>query len=127
MIKKYSLKQNGNLKLSENFKVKEFACKGGSDIIYIDTELVKILQKVRNHFNKQVKIISGYRTENYNKKVDCVKNSYHLKGQATDIQIKGISPVIVGLVASRYGANGIEVYNSFPHIDTRKNNSYWIG
>lgn len=63
LIKKYSLKQNGNLKLSENFKVKEFACKGGSDIIYIDTELVKILQKVRNHFNKQLKITSGYRTE----------------------------------------------------------------
>ena len=56
-----------------------------------------------------------------------VKNSYHLKGQATDIQIKGISPVIVGFVASRYGTNGIRVYNSFTHIDTRKNNSYWIG
>lgn len=127
MIKKYSLKKDGNLKLSENFKVKEFACKDGSDTIYIDVELVKILQKVRNHFNKQVKITSGYRTTAYNAKVGGVKNSYHIKGQATDIQIKGISLIIVGLVASHYGASGIGVYNSFTHIDTRQNNSYWIG
>ena len=94
------------MKLSENFKVKEFACKGGSDIIYIDTDI---------------------EPKNYNKKVGGVKNSYHLKGRATNIQIKGISPFIVGIVASRYCANGIGVYKSFTHIDTRKNNSYWIG
>ena len=43
-------KQNGNLKLSENFKVKEFACKDCSDIIYIDTELVKNLAESKKSF-----------------------------------------------------------------------------
>ena len=66
MIKAYSLKKDGNKKLSTNFKVKEFACNDGSDPIFIDTELVEVLQKVRNHFGKPVTITSAYRTPPHN-------------------------------------------------------------
>ena len=44
MIKEFSLKRDGNLKLSEHFLVREFACKDGSDKILIDTNLIPILE-----------------------------------------------------------------------------------
>ena len=46
-IEAYSLLKNGNLKLSEHFKVREFYCRDGSDPIFVDTELVEILEKIR--------------------------------------------------------------------------------
>ena len=61
-IKAYSKKKDGNKKLITNFSVKEFACTDGSDPIFIDTELVSILQKIRTHFGKAVTITSAYRT-----------------------------------------------------------------
>lgn len=39
-IKSYSLKLDGNRNLIDNFKVKEFACKDGTDVILIDDALV---------------------------------------------------------------------------------------
>ena len=54
MLNVYSLKKDGNIKLSSNFKVKEFACQDGTDPIFIDSELVEILQKIRTHFKKPV-------------------------------------------------------------------------
>ena len=61
MAKKYSKAKDGNKQLSTNFKVREFACKDGSDAILIDDELVKLLQKIRDHFGKPVVINSAYR------------------------------------------------------------------
>lgn len=40
----YSLKTDGSKNLSTNFKIKEFACKDGSDTVLIDSDLVKVLQ-----------------------------------------------------------------------------------
>lgn len=53
-IKAYSYAKDGNRKLSANFAVKEFRCKDGSDPIFIDDELVTLLQKIRDHFGKSV-------------------------------------------------------------------------
>jgi uncharacterized protein YcbK (DUF882 family) len=125
-VKTYSLKKDGNKKLSNNFKVREFACKDGSDKVLIDTDLVNLLQKIRDYFNKPVKINSGYRTETHNKKVGGATNSYHLKGQASDIHIEGINPVLVALYAERLNAGGIGVYPNFIHVDTRKNKTRWV-
>ena len=59
-IKAYSYAKDGNRKLSANFAVKEFRCKDGSDPIFIDDELVTLLQKIRDHFGKSVTITSAY-------------------------------------------------------------------
>ena len=48
MIKKYFLSENKDLKLSENFKLREFACADKSDEVLVSDELVDLLQKVRN-------------------------------------------------------------------------------
>ena len=91
MVKTYSLKNNGNEYVTENFQVKEFACKDGSDEIKIDTVLVDELQKYRNSINKPIIIISGYRTKSHNEKVNGAPNSYHINGMAVQINVEGIN------------------------------------
>lgn len=92
MLEAYSILKNGNLKLSEHFKVREFFCRDGSDPVFIDTELVEILEKIRTKFGKPVTITSGFRTAAYNATVaKAAKYSQHLYGKAADIQVQGIS------------------------------------
>lgn len=109
-----------------NFKVREFACKDGSDIIRVNRELVMMLQQIRNHFGQPVIINSGYRTPDYNKKVGGAKGSYHLCGWAADIRIAGIAPVKVAAYAESLGVSGIGLYASFTHVDTRTVKYYWV-
>ena len=75
----YSRKAHGEKSLSENFRVREFACKDGSDTVLISDELVDLLQKIRDHFGDQVIINSGYRTVSYNAEVNGAANSQHCK------------------------------------------------
>ena len=56
-IKAYSYAKDGSKALSKNFHVREFQCKDRSDPIFIDDELVTLLQKIRDHFGKAVNII----------------------------------------------------------------------
>lgn len=122
-IKTYSKKADGNTKLSENFRVREFACSDGSDTVKIDLDNVKQLQKIRDHFGAAITITSGYRTAAYNAspKVGGAKNSYHVKGQAADIVVSGISPLRVAMYAESIGCRGVIYYpkKRFTHIDTR--------
>lgn len=124
-VKKFSLKTDGEKKISENFKVKEFCCKDGSDEILIDVDFVKNkLQKIRDHFGVPVTINSAYRTEAYNKEVKGAKASYHVKGQAFDIKVKGHTPLVVAQYAQTLDVGGIIQYNNFIHVDSR-NVRYW--
>lgn len=127
MIEKYSRKSDGSKKLSANFCVKEFACHDGSDYILIDTELVVLLQKIREHFNKPVTINSAYRNATYNKKIGGVSNSQHTKGTAADIVVSGTTPKEVAQYAEYVMPNsgGIGLYSSFTHVDTRAKRSRW--
>ena len=128
MIKAYSKKKDGNKKLSANFKVKEFACTDGSDPIFIDSDLVNVLQKIRTHFGK-VTITSAYRTPTHNKKVGGETYSQHLYGRAADIKVKGVAPKKVAAYAETLLKNkgGIGIYKSFVHIDTRATKARWKG
>lgn len=126
-VKTYSKKQHGNDKLSANFSVREFACKDGSDKILIDTDLVLILQKIREHFGKAVVINSAYRNEAYNKKVGSSSTSQHIKGTAADIRISGVAPEDVAKYAEYLMPNkgGIGLYPAFTHVDVRASRSRW--
>lgn len=126
-VKSYSVKKSGSTYLSDNFKVREFACNDGSDTVLISDELVNVLQKIRDHFGVAVVINSGYRTIAYNKKVGGVSNSQHLKGMAADIVAKGITPLEVAQYAEYLMPNsgGIGVYQTFTHIDVRSDRSRW--
>lgn len=128
-IKAYSKAKDGNKKLSANFKVREFACTDGSDPIFIDSELVNVLQKIRTHFGKSVTITSAYRTPSRNKAVGGETYSQHLYGRAADVKVKGVSPAKVAAYAETLLKNrgGIGVYNSFTHVDVRNVKARWKG
>lgn len=116
----YSLKKDGEMCISPNFKVKEFKCKDGSDIILIDTNFVKEkLQPIRDKFGVPVTINSAYRTADYNKRVGGAAKSYHLTGQAFDIAVKGKTPAAVARYAQQLGIKGIIRYDTFVHVDSR--------
>lgn len=128
-VKVYSKAKNGSQKLAENFKVKEFACKDGSDPIFISLELVKVLQKIRTHFGKAVTITSAFRTAKHNKSVGGAAYSQHLYGTAADIKVKGIKPKDVAAYAETLLPNtgGIGIYSTFVHVDVRAKKARWKG
>ena len=51
----------------------------------------KVLQPVRDHYGKGVKVNSGYRAPDVNASVGGSKTSDHCKGQAGDIEIPGVA------------------------------------
>lgn len=128
-IKAYSKAKDGNKKISTNFRVKEFACTDGSDPIFVDSDLVNVLQKIRTHFGKSVTITSAYRTPTKNKAVGGTTYSQHLYGKAADIKISGVSPKKVAAYAETLLKNkgGIGIYSTFTHIDCRESKSRWNG
>lgn len=128
-IKAYSKAKDGNKKLSTNFRVREFACSDNSDPIFIDTELVNVLQKIRTHFGKSVTITSAYRTPSKNKAVGGTQYSQHLYGRAADIKVKGIAPKTVSAYAEKLlpGKGGIGTYSTFTHVDVRTTKARWKG
>ncbi len=121
--------------LSKSFQVKEFLQFGEAKAyksergvepdrskLRLDPKLVEVLQKLRDHLNKSIKINSGYRHFWYNKIVDGKKQSQHLIGRAVDIVVDGMTPLQVAKAAiDAAGADifGIGIYGTFTHIDVR--------
>lgn len=99
-VKTYSKAKDGEKRLTENFRVKEFACKDGTDKILISMELVVMLQKLRAKLCEKlcgevsININSGYRTKAHNKKIGGSPTSKHCKGLAADIICKKDGKVV---------------------------------
>ncbi len=123
----YSKEKEGDKYLREHFKVREFACADGSDMILISLELAEVLDNMRRHFNAPIIINSAYRTASHNKKVGGAKRSQHLYGNAADIVVKGVSPAKVAAYAETLlqEKGGIGEYRGFVHIDVRKEKARW--
>lgn len=116
---KYVKADYGNL--SEHFKAKEFQCKDKTEGLLVAIELIDTLEKIRNHFNAPVIINSGYRTPSWNSKVNGTPNSYHCKGMAADIVVKGHSSKEVAKYANGImEQGGVIRYTNFTHIDVRE-------
>lgn len=127
MIIAYSKKVDGNKYVEKNFKVKEFACRDGSDKVLICDETVKILQAVRDYFGRPVTINSAYRTPTYNKKIGGASKSQHVVGTACDINVKGVPPsAVASYLEAFYPKHGIGLYPTFVHIDSRGYKVYWL-
>lgn len=121
MIKSYIVETEGNKALGKHFKVKEFACKDGSPIVFIDEYLWIVLDILRDKIGKPIIITSGYRTPEWNRKTGGAKYSYHMRGMAADIQVHEMAPKQVAKELNAIVPNGcgIIVYKNWIHIDVR--------
>ena len=129
VVKVYSKAKEGNVKLSKNFTVKEFACSDETDTVFISLALVNLLQKIRDHFGKAVIINSAYRTEAHNKSIGGATYSQHKYGLAADIHINGVTPKEIAAYVETLmpSSGGIGIYKSFVHVDVRRVKSRWNG
>jgi uncharacterized protein YcbK (DUF882 family) len=101
------------------------------DVLDNIKNLAKELQKIREHIGKSIRVNSGYRCIEYNRHIGSNDSSQHVKGKASDIAVEGLSPEEL-LDEVRYlkdcedlNIKGIGIYNTFLHLDTRKNPAYW--
>lgn len=109
-------------RLNKYFKRSEFSCKCGCGFNTVDIELLKILTEIREYFGKPVIIKSGCRCEKHNKKVNGSLKSKHMRAQATDVEVKGItSAVIYAYLKLKYPKiYGLGLHKRFIHFDVRK-------
>lgn len=90
-------------------------------------ELAAAFESVRRHFGAPLRVTSGYRTPEHNKRVAGAKASQHMAGRALDISpLRGGRQALDDLVAAARRAaaeglvRGLAVYSGFVHIDTRQ-------
>ena len=119
-----------SVRLSKNFKVSEFACKGSgccTEILW-SPELVERLQWMRSLCGKPIVINSAYRCITHNKRVGGVDSSKHLYGMAADLAIpKGMSLDKFAALAESAGFRGVLKYTGtrFVHVDLRETKPYY--
>ena len=72
--------------------MREFACRDGSDPIFVEEELAALLEAIRLHFGCPVAITSGFRTAAHNASIPGASpHSQHLYGRAADFRVEGVS------------------------------------
>ena len=126
-----------DIPLSKNFKKSEFRCRDGSggpaELMDNLRELVENLQIIRDHIGKPIRVISGYRSHRYNRRIGGARKSQHMKAKAADLRVRGMSPaelreVIINLIKEKkIKKGGIGLYKTFVHYDTRGWNARWTG
>lgn len=129
-VKVYSLKAEGSRQITDHFRVYEFACKDGSDVVFVSQALADILENIRTHFGKPVHINSGYRTVSYNKTVSgSSSTSQHCNGLAADLHVDGHTHQEVYKYACQLLGDhgGVGLYSWGVHIDVRADKSRWKG
>ena len=136
MLNAYSRRKDGNALLSRSFRVREFACRDGSDPLFVDSALVQLLQSIRDHFGAPVVITSGYRTAAHNKAVGGAPYSQHCYGRAAGA---GQQSFRVGgkLLHRNTGHPDVGGIGRYPvkagraagwvHVDVRPVKSRWTG
>ena len=127
------------MQVTAHFKLSEFKCKDGTDVPdkYLGNvmALCLSLEHLRSKAQAPITIISGYRTQSYNRTCGGATNSQHLTGRAADVRVKGVEPAEVAEILEQLIADGvipqggIGVYPSqnFVHYDVRGKKARWKG
>lgn len=85
---------------TKNFKPEEFRCDCGGKYCcgfpsYMKQHELTLIQDIRDHWNKPVKVTCGLRCAAYNRKLNgSIVNSKHLTGQAIDFYQKGVTDTL---------------------------------
>ena len=111
--------------ISKHFSRSEIACKCKDPkctFASIDIEQLALLEKVREHFKKPIRVNSGCRCHYHNIDIGGAEYSKHRNANATDITIDGVTPSDIAHYANTIMPDhgGIIIYETFCHLDTRK-------
>jgi len=130
--------KNSNKQLALNFMESEFysGSFNAPDCHYLDTNLIKAVQIIRNYYGVPVAINSTFRTVEHNLSIGGASHSQHLTGHALDFTFSDKTYLdlyyneIVNKGELYYrlkaiGINGLGMYDTFMHIDTRPNSAFW--
>jgi uncharacterized protein YcbK (DUF882 family) len=112
------------MQLSKNFKSTEFQCKCCKQLPQegMNPHLIELLQDIRDAIGKSISITSGYRCQKHNQKVKGAKLSQHVLGNASDIQVSGMSAADVHKFLLEHfddRIGGLGKYPTFTHVDCR--------
>lgn len=111
--------------LSRDFNRIEFRCRNADGspcscgLDTVDSELIQILQRLRDFFDKPVHVTSACRCIEQNVRVGGSTNSQHLHCRAADVVVEGIDPALVQEWAHDNNVPGIGSHKTFTHLDTR--------
>lgn len=103
----------------EYFKLSEFDSRdlpgSGSNM---SKDLLNMLDSIRKDIERPIKINSGYRTEEHNRRIKGSPTSSHVKGLAVDIHVPD-NAFRFALIKSAidHGITRIGVYRTFIHLD----------
>src|SRR5262245_13244853 len=119
--------------LTVHFAVSEFAQKSRQGISsqpypaeWINERLRPLcdaLEALRTILERPIKVISGFRSEEYNKAIGGARLSQHVQGRAADIVIPGVDAQVVHDMAldlykaGRLNIGGLGDYPGFTHVD----------
>lgn len=115
-------KAEGFFKLNPNL----FQLKDGNEqtaCFKKNKKLARLMNIVREHYGKPLIVDSGYRSPKYNAGVSGAKNSAHMRCNAVDFQIAGVSKhALASYLRSIPGVGGVGLYcNSDPvHMDVER-------
>ena len=123
--------------ITNNFSLREFRCKDGTDVPDELREniilLCENLQILRDHIGKPIRIISGYRSPKYNRRIGGARRSQHMTAKAADLRVSGMTPhelkqAIETLIKEgKMMKGGVGLYTTFTHYDVRGRNARWRG
>jgi uncharacterized protein YcbK (DUF882 family) len=123
------------MQLSRNFQLSEFASKCGRptplEVVERLRVLAQNLQVLRDEVKRPIRINSGYRSPQHNRKVGGATKSRHVVGDAADIVVTGMTPTEVATTIERLISEGkmmqggLKAYPTFTHYDFRSVRARW--
>lgn len=121
--------------LTKNFKLEEFNRSdtatrlkienkaGISEITNLKRLCEKLLQPLRELYDKPFNINSGYRNTELNKAVGGVPTSQHTKGEAADVRVDNPRALLATLLESDLEFDQAILYATFLHLSFKKENN----
>jgi uncharacterized protein YcbK (DUF882 family) len=114
----YDMKGNKKImQLSKHFSKKEFDCQCGCGTGTINTILVQKLELVRQEYGKPMRINSGIRCLEHNRKIGSKDTSSHIKCVAADVGCTDMSARHELLQILLKYFKRVGVHKQFIHVD----------
>ena len=83
------------------------------------------LQGLRDAYGKPIRVTSGYRTRQHQRKLTGRDTGAHVDGQAVDVAVSGPDAFDLVKLAMEAGAMGVGVFQAGPHAGRYLHLDYW--